>query len=326
LHISINGAPASAAVLCRKIAATCTAILIVLLLASALGRWIWLLDLLANFRVHLAVLLLISSAASWLCRARWLAMLGLLFVAAVAATAFPYLRARTDAVPNENPTLRLVTFNVWHHNIEISRVAKFFEQSDADVLVIEEATPMHARLLRQQLPSYRYAFLEGTSDDGTIVFSRWPLVQSQYVELVPGGARAALLQLRWHDRLVQVIGAHLHWPLGRSVSRYRNAELQALAALAANAASRPLLVAGDFNITPWSSFYREFVRDSKLADADLGQGVQASWPAVLGPRLGIRIDHCLHSQHWQTIATRTGPELGSDHLPVIADLRLRDVR
>ncbi|HEU4601170.1 MAG TPA: endonuclease/exonuclease/phosphatase family protein, partial [Steroidobacteraceae bacterium] len=97
-----------------------------------------------------------------------------------------------------------------------------------------------------------------------------------------------------------------------------------LAKLAANNAARPLLVAGDFNITPWSSYYQQFVKDSTLSDSDWGQGLPASWPSVLGP-LGIRIDHCLHSAHWDVIATHTGPELGSDHLPVTVDLQLRAV-
>jgi endonuclease/exonuclease/phosphatase (EEP) superfamily protein YafD len=310
--------------LCRKIAVALTAMLVLLLLASVLGSWLWLFDLLTNFRLHFAVLLLVTSIASGFCRAWRSAAIGLLCVAIVAIPAVPYVRDRASTAQPGKSTLRLVTFNVWHHNTEIGRIAQFLEEAHADILVIEEATPMHARFLRQQLISYPYALLDGTSDDGTIVFSRWPLREAQYVELVDGGARAAILQVQWHDQLIQVIGTHLHWPLGRSVARYRNSELKVLAKVAANAAAQPLLVAGDFNITPWSSFYREFVRDSQLHDADLGQGLQASWPSVLGPLLGIRIDHCLHSPHWQTIATRTGPELGSDHLPVIADLQLRN--
>lgn len=308
--------------LCRKVAVTLTVTASAALLASALGRWFWIFDLLTHFRPHLAVLLLIGSAAALFCGERRLAVVGLLLVVAAAVPIVGYTRARPlDVQPNASQ-FRLVTFNIWHHNSETSRVAEFLEHSEADVLVIQEATPMHARLLRQQLASYRYSMLDGTLDDGTIVFSRWPLQDSQYVELAPGGARVASITVRWRDHPIQLLGVHLHWPLGSRVSRFRNAELVTLATMSKDAASRPLLVAGDFNITPWSSFYRRFVRDSQLTDADLGQRLQASWPSILGP-FGIRIDHCLHSQHWDAVETRTGPELGSDHLPVIVDLRLR---
>jgi endonuclease/exonuclease/phosphatase (EEP) superfamily protein YafD len=318
----MNGALASSVSLCRKIAVTVTVTASALLLLSVLGRWLWIFDLLTHFRPHLAAALLLSSVVALLCGERRLAIVGLLLVAAAAVPIAGYTRARSATSPMRSPQFRLVTFNIWHHNSETSRVARFFEQSGADVLVIQEATPMHARMLRQQLPSYRYAMLDGTSDDGTIVFSRWPIDDAHYIELTEGGANTASVNIHWRDQVVQILGVHLHWPLGPGVSRFRNAELRGLATLAKKEESQPLLVAGDFNITPWSSFYREFVEESALTDADLGQRLQASWPSILGP-FGMRIDHCLHSGHWAVIETRTGPELGSDHLPVIVDLRLR---
>jgi endonuclease/exonuclease/phosphatase (EEP) superfamily protein YafD len=318
----MNGALASSLSLCRKIAVTVTVTASALLLISALGRWSWILDLLTHFRPHLAVALLSSSLVALFCGERRLASVGLLLVSAAAVPIVGYTRARPVTFQRSAPAFRLVTFNIWHHNSETARVAQFLEHTDADVLVIQEATPMHARQLRQQLPSYPYSMLDGTLDDGTIVFSRWPIDDGHYVELTEGGAHTASISIRWREHPVQLLGVHLHWPLGPKVSRFRNAELVGLASLAKNIDSRPLLVAGDFNITPWSSFYRDFVDESKLIDADLGQRLQASWPSVLGP-FGMRIDHCLHSQHWDVIETSTGPELGSDHLPVIVDLRLR---
>jgi endonuclease/exonuclease/phosphatase (EEP) superfamily protein YafD len=320
----MSGAAASSVSLCRKVAVALTVSASAALLVSALGRYFWVFDLVTHFRPHLAAVLFLSSTTALFCGERRLAIVGLLLVAAAAVPIVGYTRARPlDAPQPSSAAFRLVTFNIWHHNSETARVARFFEQTDADVLVIQEATPMHARLLQQQLPSYRYSMLDGTFDDGTIVFSRWPIEDAHYVELVEDGARAASIIVRWRDHSIQVVGVHLHWPLGPQVSRFRNAELQGIAKLAKGAAARPLLVAGDFNISPWSSFYGQFVRDSNLIDADLGQRLQASWPSILGP-FGMRIDHCLHSEHWDVVTTRTGPELGSDHLPVIAELHLRD--
>jgi len=318
----MKGASASSMSLCRKVAVTLTVSASALLLVSALGRWFWIFDLLTHFRPHLAAALLLSSIAALLCGERRIAIVGLLLVIAAVMPIVGYTRARPINPQPSAPEFRLITFNIWHHNAETARIASFLEHSEADVVVIQEATPMHARLLRQQLASYPYSMLDGTLDDGTIIFSRWPIEAAQYVALAEGGARAASINVRWRDHAIQVMGVHLHWPLGAQVSRFRNAELVGLAALAKGVELHPLLVAGDFNITPWSSFYRQFVRDSELSDADLGQRLQASWPSILGP-FGLRIDHCLHSEHWDVIATRTGPELGSDHLPVIVDLRLR---
>ena len=85
--------------------------------------------------------------------------------------------------------------------------------------------------------------------------------------------------------------------------------------------SEPLIVAGDFNVTPWSRHFRTALERSGLNDCAAGHGLAPSWPSQFPP-LGIRIDHCWASHHWRSIDVRLGPSHGSDHLPLIADLAL----
>ena len=47
----------------------------------------------------------------------------------------------------------------------------------------------------------------------------------------------------------------------------------------------------------------------------------SSWPAEYCP-LGITIDHCLVSPDIEVKQRLVGPDVGSDHLPVIVDLLL----
>ena len=54
--------------------------------------------------------------------------------------------------------------------------------------------------------------------------------------------------------------------------------------------------------------------------AALGHGLAPHWPSQFAP-LGIRIDHCLVIAQWRSVRVRLGPSLGSDHLPLMADLR-----
>ena len=85
--------------------------------------------------------------------------------------------------------------------------------------------------------------------------------------------------------------------------------------------TEPLIVAGDFNVTPWSQHFHTALARSGLNDCAAGHGLAPSWPSQFPP-LGIRIDHCWASQHWRSTDVRLGPSLGSDHLPLIADLEL----
>jgi endonuclease/exonuclease/phosphatase family metal-dependent hydrolase len=53
-----------------------------------------------------------------------------------------------------------------------------------------------------------------------------------------------------------------------------------------------------------------------------------SWPTDRQFRLiapAFLIDHVITTPEIMTVSIRTGPNLGSDHLPVIAVLRLADV-
>jgi endonuclease/exonuclease/phosphatase (EEP) superfamily protein YafD len=109
--------------------------------------------------------------------------------------------------------------------------------------------------------------------------------------------------------------------MGPRNSAFRNEELNALVAFS-KAQQGPLIVAGDFNLTPWSEYFRDALSAAGLQDAALGFGIARSWPAQFAP-VGMRIDHCLLSPHWRSVSADVGPALGSDHLPLVADLQLQ---
>jgi endonuclease/exonuclease/phosphatase (EEP) superfamily protein YafD len=89
----------------------------------------------------------------------------------------------------------------------------------------------------------------------------------------------------------------------------------------AAAESRPVIVAGDLNATPWSHGFRQLVRLRGLCDSAVGRGVQATWNAHRWvPR--IPIDHVVVSPEVRVMDRRVGPDVGSDHLPVEATLAI----
>jgi endonuclease/exonuclease/phosphatase (EEP) superfamily protein YafD len=130
-----------------------------------------------------------------------------------------------------------------------------------------------------------------------------------------------MVEVRWRDSTITIVGVHLHWPLGPDASRLRNLELAKLATLA-NAHVGPLLIGGDFNATPWSPHFQNFVTDSRLQDCARDHALAPTWPAQVPP-LAIRIDQCFASNHWRVLDVKTGPYLGSDHRPTIAALELQ---
>ena len=131
-------------------------------------------------------------------------------------------------------------------------------------------------------------------------------------------ARDAGHETVWVD--AEVVGVHLHLPYRAEV---QTRQIDWLIA-ARPAFSEPTIVAGDFNMTPWS--YR---LQRLLASAGLRRHATflRSWPTDRYPQFRLPapaflIDHVLSTPDIKSVSIRMGPNLGSDHLPVIARVRL----
>jgi vancomycin resistance protein VanJ len=81
-----------------------------------------------------------------------------------------------------------------------------------------------------------------------------------------------------------------------------------------------LLIAGDFNMPDDSAIYRTYWGDFTNAFASAGWG----WGYTKQTRwFGARIDHLLAGKAWRCERTWVGPDVGSDHRPMIADWTIR---
>jgi endonuclease/exonuclease/phosphatase (EEP) superfamily protein YafD len=303
----------------RRIASVALVALWLALLAAYAGAFAWFLDLFTHFRVQYAALFIICAAALLATNRRTLAI-----AACVGALLSAWPLAGYVAVPagiaEAGPEhFRVVSFNVWFRNHDLVRVAAWLEQTHADAIVLQELGASQARELQALLPSYPHSYVEARRY-GAVVFTRWPMLTGESVTLSAEGARGVYAVLDWHGSQVALLGVHLHWPLGPGNSRLRNEELGSIASFA-RGSGLPLLVAGDFNVTPWSTHYRELLRGSSLGDCAAQRSLAPTWPSQFPP-LGISIDHCLASHEWRSVEVHTGPWLGSDHRALIADLRL----
>jgi endonuclease/exonuclease/phosphatase (EEP) superfamily protein YafD len=104
----------------------------------------------------------------------------------------------------------------------------------------------------------------------------------------------------------------------------RDAQLAAIAA-AARSKNGPLVLAGDLNVTSWSAAFDLLTDRTRLVDSRAGFGVQPSWPKWFGPGR-IPIDHCLVTPEIAVRDRFVGPDLGSDHFPIVVDFTIQKVR
>jgi vancomycin resistance protein VanJ len=78
----------------------------------------------------------------------------------------------------------------------------------------------------------------------------------------------------------------------------------------------PVLVGGDFNVPPDHAAMSALGTAFRFAFEDAGWGYGYTRPTRYP---WFRIDHILASPEWTFEACRVGPDLGSDHLPLVAE-------
>lgn len=290
------------------------------LLLGMLGRYSWVLDLFSHLRVHYIVALAVSAVGLLLLRQWRSAVLASVAALAACIPTFEYLSAQ--ALTSDAPSFKAISFNVWFRQRDQSAAVAYLESSGADVLVLQEISESQANTLSPRLKSYPYAYLQGADESDTVVFSRWPILSTQIHKLAPDGVSAIRSVIEWHGQPITLIAVHLHWPIGPVSSRRRNAELEGLSRMA-QPLEEPLIILGDLNVTPWSAHFKTLTDTFGLDDCAAGHGLNPTWPSqVLS--LGIRIDHCLATSHWNTVRVWTGPHLGSDHRPMGVEMHLKD--
>jgi endonuclease/exonuclease/phosphatase (EEP) superfamily protein YafD len=213
---------------------------------------------------------------------------------------------------------RAALSNVHTQSSEFARFVAWVKEARPDFIVVEEVDERWWAAMAELRRDYPYS-LESLREDnfGIVFLSRRPLRAGQVFSTAGRGLPSTIAELDLDGAVLTVIGTHPLPPTGRDYFLHRRQHLQDIAARAARQ-TNPVLLLGDLNTTSWSPVFAELVRTSGLADSRQGFGLQPTWPTDL-PFMLIPIDHCLASPTIIIRNRRTGPNIGSDHYPLIVD-------
>lgn len=271
------------------------------------GTLPWLLDLASHWQwLFLAGLALVALLGVWRDR-RWLLPL--------LATPLPWLSTAPELPTGTGSTeLRVASANVHLSSTDIAPLAAWLARAQPDLLVLLEVSPSYAKAL-EQLPGYPYRLFHADSSPfGIALLSRLPLSRSVVAEDDQGIAHLRA-QLRLNGCGFGMTAFHPMPPLSPDFHARRDKRLRELLEVSGK---QPTLLAGDLNATPWSTAFAGLdARGWRRAS-----GLAPTWPSLGAGIIGIPIDHVLATRHWRLLAQERGPQIGSDHLPVLVRLAL----
>jgi endonuclease/exonuclease/phosphatase (EEP) superfamily protein YafD len=295
------------------------ALLVLAHLAPLGAKLSWVVELTAHFRVqYLAAtaVLLVPLALRRLYRVSAALVLASSISAAVVV---PYLPLGSPA-DSGGASIKVLSVNISFGRFSPRRLLELIREEDPDVLVAQELTPYADKELAELDTAFPYRYeLPADGPNGIGVWSRLEFEDVKPLAL----ARLPAIQarIRSPSGTFTVLGVHLSAPTSPRRAESRNVELRELAARVA-AIDGPVIVAGDFNITPYSPYFADFLAGTGLKDARRGRTLSASWPTASWIA-GIPIDHVAASDGFSILSHRRLPDFGSDHYGIVVDVALR---
>jgi endonuclease/exonuclease/phosphatase (EEP) superfamily protein YafD len=292
-------------------------------LAGFLGKLWWVFDIASHFRVQYAVTLFVAAGLFALVKRKKSALLCLapaLVISALLATSF----SPRPLKPTEGAHFKIVSFNVNTANSNYREVLDYLFAQDADFIFLMEVDPIWMASLRELEKKYPYRIESARWDNfGITAFSKQPVSG-------PGASEDGDIGIPILDVTTQIfgtnfrlLGIHTIPPVGSEQSRLRNHQLLATAD-AIDLRKTPALLFGDFNITPFSPWYREVLNRSGLRNAADGYGCFPTWSPD-NPIFSLPIDHVLIPPQLIVSKFEIGPTCGSDHHALAVTLEMRTV-
>lgn len=225
--------------------------------------------------------------------------------------------ASRDEVDPGGPRLRVLAANVLVDNLDHQRILDLIRRERPDLIGLSEVDEGWLLDLAELGRAYPYRIAAPDGPEGLALWSRRPWIRPGEVVRPTGeGWPMVHATIDFGGRPLQVWLVHPSSPI-RRWGTAGNPELAAIAARVGRSEG-PRLVIGDLNCTEGSPHFADLLDVGGLRDSRRGFGLQASWPTWSPIR--IAIDHALVTPDLAVIDRRLGPEIGSDHFPLILEL------
>jgi len=222
-------------------------------------------------------------------------------------------------------TVTVMTHNLFGLHYEMAQVTAAIKGENPDIIVLQEyfgeqATGLHPELLAD------YPFFvrcRGGKRANLGLYSRFPFQQEQD-GACPNNAyvteRTGHILAQFHTpggKAFKLLTTHMDWPF--PVDRQRE-QLAALSSVLAGI-DGPLIVAGDFNSTPWSYALRDFVASNGLVRETVNLVTYPLRFFYLGAWRDtipfLPLDHVMTRGGIVVHELHAGQPTASDHLPVV---------
>jgi len=232
--------------------------------------------------------------------------------------------------PATSEVIRVLNCNVDGGSLNAPALMKVISEVQPDVIAGEEFPGPGDAISSALIPLGWHV----RHDGGLFVASRFPIVSASPVPSLEGWRDIAVFcVLETPAGNINFVNVHLETPRKglEALLQGRRSEIQPVidniarrrheseqVSWQAKHLQGPVVIAGDFNLPCDSSIFRE--NWSQFNDAFSSAGFGFGYTKFTR-KWSIRIDHLLVDNHWRVGRCYVGPDVGSDHKPLITELQ-----
>lgn len=318
-----------------------TALLILLILSELFSSFLsdnWFFDIFVHYRLIriVSVMVLIN----WLAFRRSLRAGLRAFVVVLAFCGGIYVVDRvrvsaevaksTDSI-GHSTKIRIISFNVLTRNASKREVFHWLKSkidpSIPNLIFVMEANREWIHELEALKKDLAFSFEFPREDNfGFVLFGNTTNSQIGDMRFDPSGVPAVTGVAKVLDKSFRFIGVHTLPPAGEREFKSRNIYFDNLRKFI-DSSPLPTVVFGDLNCSPWSKNINRVLISSDPSGKSMLYSVDKklipspTWFG-LGWLFSVPIDYILHTPEFASTEFEVGPDLGSDHRPLVVTLQL----
>ena len=287
----------------------------------------WLPELAASMSVfHTLSSIVFIAVFYFLGLKRWTFGAGILISAQILILSATYFNSEPLKQAGSDEVLTFVQYNTHYINRASKNVVDWLEANHSrfDIIFLQEVNIDLIRELERLNKYYPHRIIKPDEQWlGRAFFSKIPILSHkiEYFDYSP--IHYLVVEVKtMQDKHIKFYGLHATAPISPGYIDKRNHQLDEVARLLSRDDSSHVIVAGDLNTCPYSTAFRKFMKSTGFKRPRVHCG---TWPTSLPvAALRLQIDHCLVSHNIDFLSQEIGPDNGSDHLPLVTSIVLRN--
>lgn len=284
----------------------------------------WIPDLISNFRIlFLFVFILLFSFQVYLKRSIDIIINALVIVLILVPISKFFIPTKFNSNQIEN-TVKICSVNLELINTDIKSLESLIESEQPDVLMMMEITPKWAELLNNSSISQSYPFKIKEVRQGYFGIALFSKIKLSNTEIIESGIHRLpniKSEIKLINKTITLIGSHPPPPIDKRHFKLRNEQYKQINGII-KSIKTPLVLMGDFNSTSHSKSLKLLTNIIDLKDSRIGKGLQPSWSLYNKSIMPLALDHIFVSKEIHVLNRYTGPNINSDHKPIIIEIGL----